>query len=101
VTAAPLPQSRTPRDVAVAIQGDGTTAGEAGHVVATGHGAVARQIIEIATQHGITIKEDADLAEVLAVMESDSPIPPEVMAVVAEILGYVYRANSEELVGQS
>jgi type III secretion system FlhB-like substrate exporter len=34
---------------------------------------------------------------VLAVLETDSPIPPEVMAVVAELLGYVYRANNESM----
>ena len=98
--APPLP-SRTPRDVAVALRGEGAQLGESGNVVASGHGAVARQIIEIAAQHGIAIRQDADLAEVLAVLETDSPIPPEVMAIVAEILGYVYRANSETLAGQS
>ena len=101
MTGVPASQSRTPRDVAVAVQGEGGQPGETGHVVASGHGAVARQIVEIAAQHGIAIRQDADLAEVLAVLETDSPIPPEVMAIVAEILGYVYRANSEALADQS
>jgi flagellar biosynthesis protein len=87
--------SRNPRDVAVAVQGDGAQSGDPGRVIASGHGAIARQIIEIAAQHGIEIREDADLAEVLAVLETDSPIPPKVMAVVADLLGYVYRANNE------
>jgi len=95
MTLPPKTGPKTPRDVAVAVQGDGVPAGDPGHIIASGHGAVARQIIEIAAQNGIEIREDADLAEVLAVLETDSPIPPEVMAVVAELLGYVYRANNE------
>lgn len=101
MTKPPTPDAKTPRDVAVAVQGEGTPAGEPGRVVASGHGAIARQIIEIAAQHGIEIREDADLAEVLAVLETDSPIPPEVMAVVADLLGYVYRANNEALADES
>ncbi len=101
MTKPPTPDAKTPRDVAVAVQGEDTPAGEPGRVVASGHGAIARQIIEIAAQHGIEIREDADLAEVLAVLETDSPIPPEVMAVVADLLGYVYRANNEALAEES
>ena len=97
MTKPPTPEPKTPRDVAVAVQGDSQPTGELGHVVASGHGEIARQIIEIAAQHGIEIRKDADLAEVLAVLETDSPIPPEVMAVVAELLGYVYRANNESM----
>ncbi len=101
MTATPATMAKSKRDVAVAIRGDETDSAEASSVLASGYGAVARQIVEIAAQHGIEIREDADLAEVLAVIEVDSPIPAEVMAVVAEILGYVYRANSEELAGDS
>ena len=95
MTKTPKPRSKTPRDVAVAVKGVGDSAGAPGRIVASGHGSIARQIIEIAAQHGVEIREDADLAEVLAVLETDSPIPPEVMAIVAELLGYVYRANNE------
>jgi len=97
MTKPPTPETKTPRDVAVAVQGDSQPTGELGRVVASGHGEIARQIIEIAAQHGIEIRKDADLAEVLAVLETDSPIPPEVMAVVAELLGSVYRANNEAM----
>ena len=43
------------------------------------------------------VREDADLAEILSVLEVDSIIPVEVLATVAEILAYVYRANGAEL----
>ena len=101
MTKPPTPETKTPRDVAVAVQGDSQPTGELGRVVASGHGEIARQIIEIAAQHGIEIRKDADLAEVLAVLETDSPIPPEVMAVVAELLGSVYRANNEAMADES
>jgi flagellar biosynthesis protein len=101
MTKPPETGSKPPRDVAVAVQGEGVPTGDTGRVVASGHGAVARQIIEIAAQHGIEIREDADLAEVLAVLETDSPIPPEVLAVVTELLGYVYRANNETTADKS
>lgn len=101
MTATHAQRTKPQRDLAVAIAGEETADREAATVLASGYGAVARQIKEIAAEHGIEIREDADLAEVLAVIEVDSPIPAEVMAVVAEILGYIYRANSEELAGDS
>ena len=79
----------------MAVKGVGSSAGAPGRIVASGYGSIARQIIEIAAQHGVEIREDADLAEVLAVLETDSPVPPEVMTIIAELLGYVYRANNE------
>jgi flagellar biosynthesis protein len=99
MTATPAARAKPHRDVAVAIRNDAKR--NSGSVLASGHGALARQIIEIAAENGIEIREDADLAEVLAVIEVDSPIPPEVMAIVSELLGYVYRANTEELAGDS
>ncbi|MBL8669781.1 MAG: EscU/YscU/HrcU family type III secretion system export apparatus switch protein [Alphaproteobacteria bacterium] len=63
-------------------------------VVASGRGAVAEQILEIAFAAGIKVREDADLAEVLATVELDSVIPLEAFAAVAEIVAYLYRANA-------
>jgi flagellar biosynthesis protein len=39
------------------------------------------------------VRQDADLAELLAVLELDQEIPVEAFTAVAEILSYVYRAN--------
>ena len=63
-------------------------------VVAQGSGTFADQILEIAWNHNIKVREDADLAEVLAAIDVDSEIPIEAFAAVAEILSYVYRANA-------
>ncbi len=63
-------------------------------IVATGRGAVAEQILQLAFAHGVKVREDADLVEVLSHLDIDSPIPLEAYAAVAEILAYVYRANA-------
>jgi flagellar biosynthesis protein len=77
--------------VALAESGDGTDA--PARIVATGRGAVAEQILAIAFAAGVKVREDADLAEVLAAIEVDAEIPVAAFAAVAEILAYVYRAN--------
>ena len=68
---------------------------EAPRVVATGRGAVAEQILQIAFAHGVKVREDSDLAEILAALEVDSEIPLAAFAAVAEILSYVYRLNAQ------
>ncbi|MDE1148109.1 MAG: EscU/YscU/HrcU family type III secretion system export apparatus switch protein [Azospirillaceae bacterium] len=62
-------------------------------IVATGQGAVAEQILELAFANGVKVRQDADLAEILSVIDIDSEIPIEALAAVAEILAHVYRAN--------
>jgi len=63
-------------------------------ITATGRGEVAEQIIAIALAAGVKVREDADLAEILSVLDVDSPVPVEVLGTVSEILSYVYRANA-------
>ena len=67
---------------------------DAPRVVATGRGLVADQIVALAFAHGVRVREDADLVEILGMLEVDSVIPLEAFTAVAEILSYVYRANS-------
>ena len=54
----------------------------------------ADQILELAFAHGVKVRTDPDLAEVLAAVEVDTVIPVEAFVAVAEILAYVYRANA-------
>jgi flagellar biosynthesis protein len=91
--AAEQAKSEIRREVAIALQHD------PGHeqlpkVIASGHGAVAQQILEIAFARGIAVREDADLAEVLSAIEIDSEIPLAALAAVAEILSYMYRVSA-------
>jgi flagellar biosynthesis protein len=67
--------------------------GDAPRVVASGRGAVAERILALAFEHGVKVREDADLAELLAAVEIGNQIPLAAFAAVAEILVYIYRAN--------
>ncbi|MDD9303626.1 MAG: EscU/YscU/HrcU family type III secretion system export apparatus switch protein [Desulfobacter sp.] len=69
---------------------------DAPKVTAKGKGRVAENIIELAREHGIPIKDDPDLVQVLASLEIDQEIPPEIYVAVAELLAFVYSANSEK-----
>ena len=63
-------------------------------VVAGGRGQVAEQILQVAFQNGVKVREDADLAQLLSAIDIESEIPLEAFAAVSEILVYVYQANS-------
>lgn len=80
------------RSTAVAIK-DATDKNTVPIITAAARGALADKILEIARENDIKIREDADLADLLARLEIDSPIPTEALMAVAEILSYVYRAN--------
>lgn len=82
------------RATAVALK-DRSNLGKVPEVTAAGRGELARQILEIAFKNGVKVREDANLAELLAKFELDSPIPTEALMAVGEILAYVYQANGE------
>jgi flagellar biosynthesis protein len=91
------PRGQTGVPIAIALDAKGkdggTGRGKSPKVVATGRGAVAEQILAIAFEKGVPVREDADLAQILAAVELDAEIPIDALAAVAEILSYVYRAN--------
>ncbi len=60
-------------------------------VVAKGRGYIAQKIIELARQHGIPMKEDDALVEVLSKLDIYEEIPMELYKAVAEILVFVYQ----------
>ncbi|HHL39078.1 MAG TPA: flagellar biosynthesis protein FlhB [Deltaproteobacteria bacterium] len=80
------------RRLAAALRYSRETDG-APRVTAKGAGAAADKIIEIARRAGVPVKEDRDLVEVLAAVELDTEIPPELYRAVAEVLAYVYRMS--------
>lgn len=87
------PPPPTAEAIAVAVK-QNEDAGHAPQVIAGGKGRVAEQILEIAFSQGIRVREDADLAQMLSVVDIESEIPLEAFATVAEILTYVYEANN-------
>lgn len=81
------------RQKAVALKGDGTLE-SAPVVTAVGFGKNAEQILDLAFTNDVKVRQDADLAEILAAMEVESPVPLEALEAVSEILSYVYGLNS-------
>lgn len=64
-------------------------------ISAAGRGKIAEEILRLAHENGVPVREDSALTEILAKVELDSPIPSEAFMAVAEILSYVYRANGQ------
>ncbi len=62
-------------------------------LTAKGKGFIAQQIIDLAREHDIEIRQDADLVNILSKIDLNTPIPVEAYAAVAEILAYIYKAN--------
>lgn len=78
---------------AVALQYD-RAKDSAPKVTAKGRGKIADKIIELAKAHNIPIQDDPDLIEVLLSLEINEEIPPEIYVAVAELLAFIYSANS-------
>ena len=78
----------TPPEQAVALHYDGHGAPR---VTAKGRGQIARQIIEIAQQHGVPMREDSGLVSLLAEVDLGSEIPHELYLAVAQVLAFAYR----------
>jgi flagellar biosynthesis protein len=69
---------------------------DAPRVVAKGRGELARRIVEIAWESGVHIDANGPLAEALAGVNLDEPIPIELYEAVAEIIGFVLRASEQK-----
>ncbi|MFW5427016.1 MAG: EscU/YscU/HrcU family type III secretion system export apparatus switch protein [Methylophagaceae bacterium] len=72
---------------AIALQYDGDNAPV---VTATGEGDIAQEIIRIAKEHGVPLREDVMLAALLSDLELGEEIPPLLYRVIAEIIAYTY-----------
>ncbi len=83
------------RSIAVALSHEKGSS-DAPVVTATGEGELAKQILQIAFEHGVKVREDADLAQILKEVDVDSPIPLEAFAAVSEILSYLYKSQGEK-----
>jgi flagellar biosynthesis protein len=83
---------RSGRRRAAALQYDPDT-DRAPRVVARGEGHIADRILEVARREGLPIHEDRALVDVLARLDVDTEIPPELYRVVAEIIAFVLRVQ--------
>jgi flagellar biosynthesis protein len=64
-------------------------------LAAKGAGFVAEKIIGLAVKHGIPIRNDPALVQVLSKLDIDEAIPQELYQAVAEVLAFVYQMNEE------
>jgi flagellar biosynthesis protein len=87
------PESGDDKRRAVALRYD-RKADPAPRVVAKGEGDIAEQILALARDHGVSIREDKDLVQLLSAVELETQIPVEAFVAVAEILSYVYRTKN-------
>lgn len=77
---------------AIALQYDGENAPV---VTASGEGAIAEEILRIAKEHNIPLKEDALLAELLGDIQLGDEIPPMLYRVIAEVIAYAYMVSGK------
>ena len=60
-------------------------------VIAKGRGPIAEEIVRRAQQHGVAIQVSSNLAYLLAQVELDHAVPPQLYRAVAELLAWIYR----------
>lgn len=89
----PLNISKIPRKKTAVALTDSEGGKKVPRIAAAGRGNLADRILDLAFENGIKVRQDSDLAELLASIELDSPIPSEAFMAVGEILSYVYHAN--------
>lgn len=71
------------------------------HVVAKGEGHLADRIIELAREYGVHVRQDRHLVAILAKLDLDTAIPPDLYRAVAAILVFVYRLSGRVPAGSS
>lgn len=87
-----MPESSEKRAVALRYQSDKE---EAPRVIAKGRGLIADRIEELARDARVPVREDASLVEVLAKIDLDQLIPPELYQALAEVLAWAYRQDKD------
>jgi len=88
----PRPDRRPRRAVALTYEAGRD---HAPRVAASGAGPVADRILAAAREHGVPVREDPSLAEALSGLDLWEHVPPELYAVIAEVLAWAYRAESD------
>ncbi len=72
---------------AIALSYDGVTAPT---LSAKGAGEIAEEIIALAKEHNVPIREEPDLVNLLAKLKLDEEIPRELYIAVAEVITFAY-----------
>ena len=69
--------------------------GAAPEILAKGEGAVAEEILRVARENDVPLRQDPALAGALATLDIGQQIPPELFRAVAEVLAFVYKMNGK------
>jgi flagellar biosynthesis protein len=64
-------------------------------VIAAARGHLAESLMAMAEKHGVAVRRDPDLAEVLSALKPGTPVPEALFKAVAEVLAYCYRVNEQ------
>jgi len=64
-------------------------------LTAKGCGPLADEILRLAREHNIPIREDRDLVQIFSQLDIGSSIPAEVHTAIAEILAFIYWSNQQ------
>lgn len=64
-------------------------------VIAKGEGVSAQNIIKIAKENDVPIKEDKDLIELLSNVEIDKEVPEALYKAVAEVFSFIYKTTKK------
>lgn len=69
--------------------------GAAPELVAKGEGFMAQEILRVARENDVPLRQDPALAGALATLDVGARIPPELFRAVAEVLAFVYKMNGK------
>jgi len=64
-------------------------------MAAKGSGFLADEIIRLAQENNIPIREDRDLVQIFSLLDIGASIPAEVHTAIAEILAFIYWSNQQ------
>ena len=80
---------------AIALRYSPTDGDPAPKIVAKGDGFLADEILRIARENDVPLRQDAALAGALATLDIGHQIPSELFRAVAEVLAFVYKMNKK------
>ena len=91
-----MPETTQTPKTAIALRYDpAQERDDAPRVVASGAGCVADEILRIARENDIPLRQDPALARALATLDVGQTIPPELFRAVAEVLAFIYKMNGK------
>jgi len=68
-------------------------------VVARGRGELAERILSVAEEHGVPVRRDPDLLQLLAISQVGEEIPIEVYGAVAQLISFLWTLNADDAQG--